>query len=105
MHTTLNRCTFPLADVSGFKQKVLNWLKPFGIFCYLDNQQYAIAPQEAECLVAAGVRTFIEGNDIKDADVFLTEHPWAFGHLSYELKTGLRPLPPIKNDDTIVFTC
>lgn len=98
MHTTPDCGTFPLADVSGFKQKMLNWLKPFSIFCYLDNRQYALAPQQAECLVAAGVHASISGNTINEADDFIKQGGWIFGHLSYELQTPLRHSSPAKDD-------
>lgn len=65
---------------------MLNWLRPFSIFCLLDNQQYNNSPHGAECLVAAGAVEFIEGDDIKDADAFLKKGEWCFGHLSYELQ-------------------
>lgn len=98
MHTSLKSCTFPLADLSGMKQKVLNWLRPFDTFCFLDNQQYNMAPHEAECLVAAGVREKLSGSDITEADAFLKQEQWLFGHLSYALKDSLHQLPTTKED-------
>lgn len=98
MHKNLECCTFPIADVSGFKKKVLNWLRPFSTFCFLDNQQYTMAPQGTECLVAAGVRESIEGNDLKEADLFFQQQEWVFGHLSYSLKNSLHTLTDKKND-------
>lgn len=98
MHTAPTQGSFPIADVSVFKKKMLNWLKPFGIFCLLDNQGYAIAPQQAECLVGVGVADAISGDDIKKADEFLRRNRWAFGHLSYELKNRLHHLPFNKKD-------
>ncbi|WP_121352271.1 anthranilate synthase component I family protein [Flavisolibacter nicotianae] len=99
MHTTLKCCTFPVADLSGLKKKVLNWLRPFGTFCFLDNQQYRLAPpHEAECLVAAGVREWMEGTDIREADRFFDQEQWLFGHLSYELKNTLHHLVSHKED-------
>jgi para-aminobenzoate synthetase component 1 len=58
---------------------MLNWLRPFSIFCYLDNQQYQIAPHTTDCLVAAGSQSFITGTDIKEADDFLAKHQWSLG--------------------------
>ncbi|HEX8313758.1 MAG TPA: hypothetical protein VF609_02115, partial [Flavisolibacter sp.] len=93
MIRTLEYGTFHIADISEFKKKMLSWLRPFGIFCYLDNQQYTIAPHQMECLVAAGVQDFITGDDIRLADEFLKEKRWAFGHLSYELQNAAHNLP------------
>jgi para-aminobenzoate synthetase component 1 len=77
---------------------MLNWLRPFSIFCYLDNQQYQIAPHQTDCLVAAGVKDFVEGTDIKTADSFLKQKQWTFGHLSYELKNSLHGFSAGKKD-------
>lgn len=98
MHTDLTCSTFPIADVSGFKKKVLNWLRPFSTFCFLDNQQYSAAPHEAELLVAAGVREWIKGEDIRTADALFGGKEWLFGHLSYELKKSLHHLSSQKKD-------
>lgn len=98
MNTPQNRSTFTVADVPGFKQKMLNWVKPFGIFCFLDNQQYELPSQQTECLLAAGVADFVSGTDLKAVDRFLEKKQWAFGHLSYELKGLLYHLPSTKED-------
>ena len=98
MHTDLTCSTFPIADVSGFKKKVLNWLRPFNTFCFLDNQQYPAAPHEAEMLVGAGAREWIEGEDIRTADLLFEKEEWVFGHLSYELKNSLHLLSSPKKD-------
>ena len=98
MYTNLKCCTYPIADLSGLKKKVLNWLRPFGTFCFLDNQQYNIAPHGTECLVAAGVQDAVTGTDCREADAFFAEAPWLFGHLSYELKHSLHHLPSFKED-------
>jgi para-aminobenzoate synthetase component 1 len=98
MHKTLKCCTFPIADASGFKKKVLNWLRPFSTFCFLDNQQYSAGPHEAELLVAAGVKEEISGSDIRKADGFFQKNVWLFGHLSYALKESLHGLGNEKED-------
>ncbi len=98
MDTTLNHRSFDLTDVPAFKKKMLNWLKPFGIFCYLDNQQYSFSPQQAECLAAVGAADFIEGIDITDTASFFKEKRWLFGHLSYEAMHRFHRLPSTKED-------
>ena len=98
MHKALKCCTFPIADASGFKKKVLNWLRPFSTFCFLDNQQYNAGPHEAELMVAAGVKEEISGSDIRKADVFFQKNVWLFGHLSYALKESLHGLVDEKED-------
>lgn len=70
---------------------MLDWAKQFNIFCFLDNQQYTIEPHQYECLLAAGVASFIETSDVKKLDSFFEQHSskWIFGHLSYDLKNAL----------------
>jgi para-aminobenzoate synthetase component I len=77
---------------------MLNWLRPFSIFCYLDNQQYQISPHQTDCLVAAGVHSFVEGTDIKQADDFIRQNQWVFGHMSYELKDSIHHLTQEKEN-------
>ncbi|RYZ60183.1 MAG: anthranilate synthase component I family protein [Chitinophagaceae bacterium] len=98
MHTDLTCCTFPIADLPGLKKKVLNWLRPFSTFCFLDNQQYTTTAHEAECLVGAGVKRWVQSHDIRDANAFFQEKQWLFGHLSYSLKASLHGLPNTKED-------
>jgi para-aminobenzoate synthetase component I len=70
---------------------MLGWAKQFNIFCFLDNQQYAIEPHNYECLLAAGAASFTETSDVKQLDSFFEQHSskWFFGHLSYDLKSSL----------------
>ncbi len=98
MHKALKCCTFPIADASGFKKKVLSWLRPFSTFCFLDNQQYKTGPHAAELLVGAGVREETGAGDLGQADAFFEKEAWLFGHLSYLLKEQLHGLPNNKKD-------
>ena len=77
---------------------MLNWAKQFNIFCFLDNQQYSVQPQEYECLLAAGVDRFVQSGNANELDVFLSEkNDWVFGHLAYQLKDQLH-FPGQKKD-------
>lgn len=98
MHTDLKSCTFPIADLSGLKKKVLNWLQPFGTFCFLDNQQYPTTSHQAECLIGAGVKEWVQTPAVSDADGYFNKKQWLFGHLSYDLKASLHGLPSAKED-------
>lgn len=66
---------------------MLNWAQRFDIFCFLDNRQYGIAPQNFECLLAVGAASFLQGDihSFKKWDAFIGKNDWVFGHLSYEL--------------------
>ncbi len=77
---------------------MLNWLQQFSTFCFLDNQQYLVAPHQYECLVAAGVNSFVEGQDLQKLDDFLQGKRWAFGHLAYSLSSSIHHLPCSKKD-------
>ena len=83
------------------KQKMLNWLKPFNIFCFFDNCSYNIAPHNFECLVAAGSKKYISSqtssfNKIND---LVKEKKWLFGHLSFELKNDFFHFTSDKKDE------
>lgn len=68
---------------------MLNWLKPFSIFCYLDNNDYNTLHHSFDCLVAAGVKKTISTLDEVNKQV--SEGCWLFGHLSYDLKDQFFP--------------
>ncbi|RYD98198.1 MAG: anthranilate synthase component I family protein [Sphingobacteriales bacterium] len=68
------------------KTKMLNWLKQFGIFAYLDNNKYENLLNRYELLVGAGAQhTYSGPEDI--AGVFGKE--WLFGHINYDYKNQL----------------
>lgn len=77
---------------------MLNWLKGFSTFCFLDNQQYTIAPHQYECLIAAGITTSVEGEDLDKLDEFLINKAWVFGHLAYALSTSIHHFSTTKID-------
>ena len=81
---------------------MLNWLRQFSIFCFLDNHQYGIEPHTTEWLAAAGARHSVWGENIAEADEFVTQSPWVFGHLAYELQHVSFGITP-KKDDGIGF--
>jgi para-aminobenzoate synthetase component 1 len=78
---------------------MLGWVNRFSIFCFLDNQHYAIEPHTHDCLLGAGARTSINTGDLAELDAFLSQQKgWLFGHLSYDLKESIHGLPaPPKN--------
>lgn len=88
--------TYPIYDIPGIKQKMLNWLKPFNIFCFLDNHHYQADKPAFEFMVAAGMLHSIElmaGNAFDQLEIFRHEHDdWIFGHLSYDLKNEVENL-------------
>lgn len=74
------------SDLPQLKTKMLNWLKQFGIFAYLDNNQYPDLLNRYELLVGAGAQQiYSDQEDI--ASVFGKE--WLFGHINYDYKNHL----------------
>lgn len=96
MDTTLNRRSFELRDVPAFREKMLNWLAPFGIFCCLDNSGYNLAPHREECLVGVGASDFVQGDDLRKVASFFEQGRPLFGHLAYELMHGFHGVPATK---------
>ncbi len=76
---------------------MLNWVKPFNIFCLLDNQQYHFDEPAFECLLAVGCKNGLEANA---GDAFGSlknfcnrqKNDWIFGHLGYDLKNETESL-------------
>lgn len=96
---TSTNCVFPVSDIEQVKEKVLNWLRRFGTFCFLDNHQYQLEPHSIECIAAAGVRRRLQcsaGNALAELQQFINEgagrRPWLFGHLGYDLKNEIEQL-------------
>jgi para-aminobenzoate synthetase component I len=98
--------SFPVTDFLEIKQKVLNWLRPFSTFCFLDNHQYHIEPHTFECIAAAGTKRSIETNAgvaLAALQEFIDSGPtWLFGHLGYDLKNESEQLVS-KHPDRIGF--
>lgn len=75
---------FKLTNGEEFKIKVLNWVKRFNIFCFLDNCGYA-SPIGFRCLLAAGAKEITHPPHFEAVDAQLQQHPsWWFGHFNYE---------------------
>lgn len=77
---------------------MLDWLQGFSTFCFLDNQQYAIAPHQYESLIAAGITHSVEGEDLHKLDEFLQNKAWVFGHLAYSLASSIHEFSTSKKD-------
>lgn len=75
---------FPADQLPAIKRKMLNWLRPFSIFAYLDNNMYNHKPCRYELLVAAGAAQVYGLQDLPDGE-------WLFGHLNYDYKNALDP--------------
>jgi len=76
---------------------MLNWLNnQFGIFSFLDNNQFQFCYHQQECLVGAGCVAKLEakaGNAFDQLKIFSDQHKdWLFGHLGYDLKNETEQL-------------
>ncbi|MDB5251891.1 MAG: hypothetical protein JWP27_1060 [Flaviaesturariibacter sp.] len=78
---------------------MLNWAKPFNIFCFLDNHAYDLQGHRFDCLLAAGTRAILDPtHSIDTLDAFLASHEWVFCHLTYEAKALFFPGAPPRPD-------
>ena len=84
---------------------MLDFLKKFGIFCFLDNHSYDFN-KSYECIAGAGVLKFVESNNtnsLQDIDLFQNQNrDWIFGHVSYDIKNEIENLQS-SNPDGILF--
>ncbi len=98
--------SYPVDNFIEIKQKMLSWLKPFSIFCLLDNNEYNFSSPEFECLCAAGSVASLKlpaGKAFSGLQNFINTHQdWLFGHLGYDLKNEIENLSS-QNFDGIQF--
>ncbi len=98
--------TFTINNYIEFKIKMLNWLKPFNIFCLLDNSGYSYEVPAFECLLAVGCKAKLEldaGNAFTQLKAFSEiQQDWLFGHFGYDLKNETEQLQS-NNFDGIGF--
>jgi para-aminobenzoate synthetase component 1 len=88
--------SFPKKELQTIKNKMLNWLKPFSIFSYLDNNEYQHGPNRFEVIAAAGVARILASVDESGAD-------WAFGHIAYDYKNTVEPSLTSRHQEQIGF--
>ncbi len=79
------------------KRKMLNWLRPFSIFAYLDNNKYRHEPLRFEMLAGAGAVTFF--NQLEEA-----YGDWLLGHIAYDYKNNIEPGLSSAHADKIGFS-
>jgi para-aminobenzoate synthetase component 1 len=88
--------TFTINNFTELRIKMLNWLKPFNIFCLLDNSGYHFEEPAFECLLAVGCKARLElnaGNAFTALKEFsVAQNDWLFGHLAYDLKNETEQL-------------
>jgi len=84
---------------------MLNFLQKFGIFCFLDNNEYEF-DKSYECIAGAGILQSIVAKQFgyfSEINEFQKLHKdWIFGHLSYDIKNEIEDLHSL-NPDGIKF--
>ena len=79
--------TLSSEEKNTFKQKMLNWIKKFNIFCLLDNNEYNHTDSSFEWIAAVGADNFISINSFSEIDKISSFHQtypgWLFGHFNY----------------------
>ena len=75
-----------ISETDVIKQKVLEWLKAFNTFCFMDSNHYAHNTRY-HFLAAADVKnscTISSESEINEINHFMDSGNWYFGHLCYE---------------------
>lgn len=87
-----NFVSFPVHDPVVIKKRVLNWLRRFNTFCFLDSNQYNDTYTKHQILIGAGYKRKCESCDhdaLHQLQQFVFHKKcWLFGHLNYELSTN-----------------
>lgn len=72
---------------------MLNWANQFSTFCFLDNHEFMMKPHAEECILAAGIKKFVQadaGHALEQLQGFINgDKKWIFGHLGYDLKNEI----------------
>lgn len=89
--------SFGKEELQTIKKKMLNWLRPFSIFVYLDNNEYRQEPLRFELLAGAGAAACFEHADEGRGD-------WVFGHLSYDYKNKVEKRLSSRHPEQIGFS-
>ncbi|MEP6595994.1 MAG: anthranilate synthase component I family protein [Ginsengibacter sp.] len=88
--------SYRVSNFTETKTRMLNWVKQFSIFCFLDNHKYNFSFPSFECLLAAGTLKRLEmpaGKAFYSLQQFKQENnDWLFGHFSYDLKNEIEHL-------------
>lgn len=74
--------SFAESELQVIKSKMLNWLRRFSIFAYLDNNGYRHKPNRYELLLAAGA-------EAQYAEIPPATDDWLFGHIAYDYKNRI----------------
>lgn len=92
--------SYQVNDPVLFKNKMLNWIKKFNIFCLLDNHNYSFQPHRYEWVAAAGAKEYIQAGkeNFRAIDNFVNPGCWTFGHISYEQGAAWSGVPSAKTD-------
>jgi para-aminobenzoate synthetase component 1 len=83
-------------DLPDFKWKALQWASSFGVFCYLDSNNFGNQYSKFDVLLAVGAKDEITakaGSAFDDLDQFRARHPgWMTGFFTYDLKNEVENL-------------
>lgn len=93
---------FEAANISYFKQQVLQWAATFEVCCYLDSNHYTDAYSKFDVLIAVGVKNEITaqaGHAFEALKTFRQNNiGWMTGFLGYDLKNEVEQLSSNNND-------
>jgi para-aminobenzoate synthetase component 1 len=86
------------SELPILKIKMLNWLRSFSIFTYLDNNGYGHGPNRYELLAGAGAGATCVYDELP-----AYQQGWLFGHVCYDYKNTVEPTLYSKHPDPIGF--
>lgn len=88
--------TFNETEMRLIKNKMLNWLRSFSIFAYLDNNNYQHQPCRYELLVGCNPLQTSQSPPTATGD-------WWLGHICYDFKNDIEPRLHSVHPDPIGF--
>ncbi len=82
---------FSILDCHDFTYKMLNWVSPFNIFCFLNNSNYPGSSFEGILAVGASRQIILSPpGGLNTLQAFYDEDPgWLFGHLGYAVNDSV----------------
>ncbi len=100
------KVSFKVADVPGFKNRLLNWSRQFQETVWLDGNAHVDAYSSFDAILAIDALTVLQTdaeNSLENLKEYQREsHDWLFGYLTYDAKNAVEQLHS-NNPDRLGF--
>jgi para-aminobenzoate synthetase component 1 len=86
------KAVYQLAEgqYEDIKYRMLNWASRFGIFVFLDSNNFSDRLGRFECVLAAGIANGSHAGSLEELQqLFDRNKDWLFGHICYDHKNAL----------------